>query len=293
MKIAIAIPYHSQPGYLQRALESLSKQDSEAWSALVVDDSQSGEAAGLVTRFGDQRIVYHRNPVAQGMVANWIFAVSLVQGPWVTLLHADDELMPHYVSTMLDLISRFRDADMIFCGAEIIDESSRKCYSLADHIKSWLIPEDSEYFSLFGESGARALARGNFIMCPTVCYRREVLLSNPWNAEYKQVQDLELYFRYLLAGRKLAGTRKQAYRYRRHSSNATALATADLSRFTEERRLLAEYADKFASKSWREAADAASRMRIIKAHLSYQILRDLLQGRWRRLRDLLHILRTM
>ena len=42
-------------------------------------------------------------------------------------------------------------------------------------VKRFLVPSRHRHVSLVGEQALTGLLRGNFIMCPTLCYRRSVL----------------------------------------------------------------------------------------------------------------------
>ena len=66
---------------------------------------------------------------------------------------------------------------------------------------------------------------GDFIMCPTVCYRRSRLPAERFRAEWRQVLDLDFFTRILLAGGTMVGLPTSAYAYRRHAENATARQT--------------------------------------------------------------------
>ena len=69
----------------------------------------------------------------------------------------------------------------------------------------------------------KALMRGNFVMCPTLCFRKSVLGSERFAEEWRQVQDLEFTTRLLMAGREIVGSRRAAYAYRRHPESATEI----------------------------------------------------------------------
>ena len=63
----------------------------------------------LVARLNDPRITYVRNPKNLGLAGNWNRCLDAVTSPLFTLLHADDELLPNYVETMLAAADRHPD----------------------------------------------------------------------------------------------------------------------------------------------------------------------------------------
>ena len=277
--LTLAIPYHSNPQLLQMTIRSVLDQDDCNWFVIVCDDSSEGSAESVVRFFQHTRISYVRNPNPAGMVANWNFSISQVATEWVCLLHADDEIETSYVSTMRALARDNSDAAILYCQARVIDSRGRVIFSFPDWVKKWIQPHSEGSIVLEGESAAAALLAGNFIFCPSACYRTNIIRAFPFRADLKMVQDLELYLRLLESGQKIVGSSGKHYRYRRHE-NATAIMTRELTRFHEEIALYTEYAARFAQKRWTKAQDVASAMRIVRLHLFYRILIDLLTLRW-------------
>ncbi len=282
-RLTIAIPFHRGLDYLRVAIESVRAQTVPDWQLVVADDR--GEASSeavedLVGSFGDPRIRYRPNPHNLGMVANWNRCLELAETELVTLLHADDRLLPGYAATMLALADRHPEAVALFCGAQIIDAEGRPRFSLADAVKHFFVPGRSGDVVLRGEDSLRVIMAGNFIMCPTLCLRRPVLGARRFEETWRQVQDLELTSRLLLEDETLVGTREVAYAYRRHPENATARQSESLLRFDEEFALFAGVAERAARRGWPRAASVSQRASIVRLHLAYRALRDLLALRF-------------
>jgi glycosyltransferase involved in cell wall biosynthesis len=274
-RITFAIPFHRGLAYLREALDSVRAQDGAEWRCFVVDDrGEPGGVAELVASFGDARIEYRANAATLGITANWNRCLDLAETEFVTLLHADDRLRPEYAATMLALADAHPDAVAVCCDAEIVDAAGRARFSLADTVKRRLVPA-GEPWRIAGESGLRALARGDFVMCPTLAWRRARLGARRFEATWKQVQDLELLTRLLLDGEAIAGTRRRAYLYRRHAASATAVQTGDLSRFEEEIALLDRLALLARERGFESAARVAERKTIVRLHLAVRVAQDL------------------
>jgi glycosyltransferase involved in cell wall biosynthesis len=279
-KLTIAIPFYSGRAYLRRALDSVVRQTCPDWELLVCDDaSAEPDIQELVTGYGDARMHYCRNPVNLGMAGNWNRCLDLARTDLLTLLHADDELLENYCALMLDAAVRFAGAAAFFCGARIIDAEGQRRFSFPDFVKGFLVPPSRQVRLLVGERSLQALLRGNFIMCPTLCYRRRVLGERRFGTDWKFVQDLELTARLLLDGEQLVGLREVAYAYRRHGANATVQYTESLARFREEAELYDALRARAWQKGWAAAAAVAQRKLIIKLNLAYCTLRDLLRLR--------------
>ena len=242
----------------------------------MLDDSGRPEDAesvrALVASFADGRMEALHNPQNLGMVTSWNHAIDASETELVSLLHADDRLLPRYVELMLELADRHTHAAALYCGARIIDASGRRTVSVADLVKHFFAPRTAGDRVLSGESAATALMSGNFIMCPTLCFRKPVLGDRRFAPGWSQAQDLELTARLLMDGESLVGSREVAYAYRRHRESATALQSRSHLRFDEEFRLFDRVAERAESLGWETTARVSRRKRIVKLHLLYRSL---------------------
>lgn len=273
--ITFAVPYFRGLDYLRQAIESVRGQTVSDWHVLVSDDGDDPDPAReLVASFGDPRIAYHRNEQNLGMVRNWNQCIDQAPSDLVTLLHADDWVLPEYARVALDLAERHPEAAATFCDAQIVDENGRQRFSTADAVKKFYIPAGGGDLVLRGADSLRLIMAGNFIMCPTLCLRKSVLTERRFSEEWMQVQDLEFTSRLLMDGDTLVGSRATAYSYRRHAENATALQSESLLRFDEEFRLFSRVAERAQELGWARAARVAQRATIVRMHLVYRIILD-------------------
>jgi hypothetical protein len=227
----------------------------------------------------DARIAYHRHARNLGMVASWNACLERAPTDRVTLLHADDRLLPGYAELVHGLARRHPGAVALFCGARIIDARGHARFSFADAVKRLFVPHGGDDVVLEGEDALHTIMAGNFIMCPTLCLRRSRLGARRFDTRWRQVQDLALTSRLLMDGERLAGARQPGYAYRRHEENATALQSESLLRFREEFALFDEVARRAAGLGWPRAARTARRARIVRLHLAYRALGDVLRLR--------------
>jgi len=293
-RLTFAIPYRSHPHHLIEAVESVLAQTDSRWLLRIYDDNPEDpvDAAMLAPYLADSRVSYLANRNRLGMGGNWNQCFEQCSTELLTILHADDCLLPNYLQLMLDILGRDDSAWAAFCRAEIIDENGRREWSFADQVKGFLRPRGAEY-RLNGESGVDALLRGNFIMCPTVCYHMKRIGGRRFDSDWSMVLDLDFYLRMLLDGGTLRGSDQLAYRYRRHRSSQTSRLTDSLQRFEEEASLYRQYTEILEQRGWRQAAATARRCRVVKLHLLYQASRDLLTLRWGRIPEKMALLRRI
>jgi glycosyltransferase involved in cell wall biosynthesis len=274
-RITFAVPYYSGVDYLRRAIDSVLRQTIADWHLLVCDDCGPEKGAEeLVRSYRDERISYRRNPENLGMAGNWNRCLDLADTGLVTLLHADDELLPCYGEVMLRAADDYPEAAAFFCEAKTVGADGQDCVSLPDLFKKVLRPGRAGPLVLRGRPALEALSHGDFIMCPTVCYRKELLAGRRFRAEWRFVLDFEFFTRLLLDDLTFVGLPAVAYAYRRHAGNATTAYTASLLRFREEVALYDALARAAAARGWKRAARTASAKRVVKLHLLYCALLD-------------------
>ena len=228
------------------------------------------------------------------MAGNWNRCLDLAETDLVTLLHADDELLPNYVSVFRAAAARYPACAALFCGARVVGPDSAPVFSFADWVKRVLAPASGAPRRLRGPRALARLLRVNSIMCPTVCYRRSALGARRFDPRWRCALDLAFFARLLADGDEFVGLPAVAYAYRRHSDNATAGYTESLLKFTEEAALYDELAGRrpklAAGPRWARVGRAKL---MIRLHLVFRIARDLSRGRlapaWDKARLLAHL----
>jgi glycosyltransferase involved in cell wall biosynthesis len=279
--LTLAIPYYSRPDYLKEAVQSVLGQNDADWHLLIVDDRGPDPSGGeWAASLKDPRIRYVKNDRNLGITANWNRCLDLVDTDLVTLFHSDDVLEPNYVGMMKKAAVDYPQASAFFCQTSIIDARSRSTFSFPDWYKSLIIPSTKEDFVIQGESGFSSLLGGDYIMCPTLCFRRAKLRGERFDETRVTTQDFEFIMRFLAHGHSLVGLAEKAYRYRRHSENVTSKSLQDM-------RMLQEEADFFLlleswakDRGWAAATRRARRRSIVRNKALFHALRDLTKGDW-------------
>ena len=277
--ITFAIPYYSGIEYLRAAIASVQAQTRDDWECIVVDDAGPESAAAAVLALDDPRVRYERNPENLGLGGNWNRCLALATAPLVTLLHADDELRPGYADAVIRAHAAHPDALAVYTRAEVIGTDGTPVFSFPDRVKRVVEGRASGPTVVAGEPGLERLLHGQFIFCPTLCYRRAALAPDPFSPSWRMVLDLAFLAGALLDGARLVGIADPLYAYRRHDASQTATLTASTERFDEEIAIYDEIATRAERQGWYRAASTARSKRIIRLHLGYRIVGDLLHGR--------------
>ena len=271
--ITFAVPFYRGLDFLARTVASVAAQTSPEWRLLVCDDSPGGDAEGVFDRC-DERVRYVRNGRTLGMAGNWNRCLDLADTDLVTLLHADDELLPDYTQVIRTGAAAFPDCAALFCGARVIGPTGQPVFSFVDWVKRVLVPTGNRPRRLSGHQALARLLRVNSIMCPTVCYRRSVIGTRRFDPRWRCVLDLAFFARVLADGDELVGLPEVAYAYRRHAENATAGYTQNLLKFEEEAALYDEWAAEGAARGWSDVARAGRSKLTVRLHLFFRALQD-------------------
>ena len=286
--VSVFIPFYSRSSesglrYLKRAIESVLKQSDANWSLTVVDDCSPIEGVkSFVASFSDPRVSYHLNEKNLGQAGNWNVCKKLCKTTFMTILHADDELLPNYLQEMRPALESRADVAALYCQAEIINENNEVISSFVDYIKKFIAPSSrsGETVVLQGEAGLIQLLHGNFIMCPTVMYRLSLVADLDFTDRWRSIPDLSYWVKLLFSSRKMTGIASVCFRYRRHSESCTAVVTKSTEIFEEEVDFYAYVLAEAKKYDWFKAAKVAEKKRIVKLRISYFMLIDFFRLDW-------------
>ncbi len=277
-RISFAIPYYANRAYLAEAVASIRAQTVDDWELVVVDDCGPDPAGDLVDSLGDPRVTYVRNEANLGLSGNWNECVRLARGPWVTLLHADDRLLPRYAERVL-AAAEARPALAADYPDVLTNGPAGPPTTTAAHLAKRFFPRPGHDHDLHGDAATSVLLAGNYILCPTLCLNRGKVGPAPFDGRWRFVPDWAFTVGLLLEDETLHSVREPLLEYRRHTSSQTSLQTVDASRFVEEIAFLEEMAERAARRGWSASERAARRRVSVRGHLVQKALADLARGR--------------
>lgn len=278
---AVTVPYYSNPEYLRLALDSVVAQTDGDWRCVVVDDSPDDSARAVVEAVADERIRLDRNASTLGVAGNFNRCIEVAVDDGAELaviLHADDLLESGYVAAVRRAHAAHPAAACVAPKVTVIDRDGGPHQPMPDRVKAALWPRRLE--RLEGERGLRLLLRGQFFYCPAVSYRLALLPRPAWDDRWRQVMDLMLYGRILLAGGSIELEPARVYRYRRHAGSETQQNSATLSRTEEEIAACRELAAAAGERGWRRARRAGLLRVTVRLQSAMQAGIALLGRRW-------------
>src|ERR1035437_1378650 len=125
MTTSVIIPLYNKANHICRAVKSVLGQTHADFELIVVDDGSTDGSGDRVREFVDRRIHLFRQTNA-GASAARNRGVSEARGELVAFLDADDEWMPDFLETVMQLHSRFSQAKVCGTGYAMQDGLGRR-----------------------------------------------------------------------------------------------------------------------------------------------------------------------
>jgi glycosyltransferase involved in cell wall biosynthesis len=122
-RISVCIPSYNAARFLPAAIDSALAQDYDDFEVVVSDDASADETSAVCARYDDPRFRSAKAEGRLGQAGNWNRCIELARGEYVILLHADDELLPGYLSRAAAMLDTNADAGLVHCAVRHIDET--------------------------------------------------------------------------------------------------------------------------------------------------------------------------
>ena len=196
-KVTICVPVRNGACTIQRTLDSLLNQDYPNYEIIVSDNCSDDDTAKIVTQYASKGVKYFFNPVVGkwgGAESNWNHILTLAEGPFIALYHADDIYTSTMVRRQVEFLLKYPEASAVFTMTQTIDEYDRPIKMgstrLPQELKSKEILDYAEFLNC-------TLKYGTFVIVPTMMSRRETIArvgGFSWE-KYATASDIDLYLR--------------------------------------------------------------------------------------------------
>jgi len=123
--ITIAITVYSRREFVLEAVRSALNQTVPVRVMVVEDCGPDATLRDLIVGEFGQRIEYFRNPRNRGLFDNWNACLEYCATPWLSILHDDDLLHPHFVEAMLALAKAAPGRALYFGRSGQLEENGK------------------------------------------------------------------------------------------------------------------------------------------------------------------------
>lgn len=238
-KVTVCIPTYNYGRFIEETLESVLTQDFTDYELLVVDDCSSDNTVSLVKAYEqrDDRVKLVVNPCNLGMVQNWNHCIELAQGEYIKFVFGDDVLSSsNALRRMVDKLDEDESVSLVATARKLIDAQSAvkgtKCNFSGDRIFSGT---DVINYCLFQQR--------NLVGEPSVVMFRKSQALRGFNASYRQIVDLEMWFHLLEQGT-FVYIDEPLCAFRVHERQQTAISREEVSDLKDVFYLLNDYIKK-------------------------------------------------
>ena len=194
-KVTICVPVRNGARTIQRTLDSLLNQDYPNYEIIVSDNCSDDNTANIVSQYASRGVKYVFNPVLEKWgESNWNHILSLAEGPFIALYHADDICTPTMVRRQVEFLEAHPQVSAVFTMMQMIDEKDRPIRMGSTHLPKELHGQDCFDFATFFNG---VLKYGTFTPVPTMMTRRQVIDTVgvfQWE-KFASASDIDLYLR--------------------------------------------------------------------------------------------------
>ena len=214
--LSVCAPAYKAERFLAAALGSLRAQTFTDWELIVVEDGTHDRTEEIVAEFshhGRQPVHFLRHEKNQGLPATRNTGITLARGHWIVLLDQDDLWAPDHLASLVDCARAQPAATLIHAGSVLFDSDTGR----ETEVRAPSPAVVADYpLSLF---------LGDYCIQPSSVMLAKSLWTRVggFNAEFRYVEDREMWMRCARAGAVFAYTGRNTCLYRKH---ATSLSTA-------------------------------------------------------------------
>lgn len=285
MTVDILFPYYGDVELMKQAVRSVIGQSNPNWRLIVVDDGYPDESIpGWFASLNDERITYMRNEKNLGANGNYRKCLTFVENELVTVMGADDVMLPNYVQWLVDAAAAHPQASVFQPGVVVIDEHNAASNTLVEKTKAFYRPNHSTL--LQGEDLALSLLRGNWFYFPSLGWRAGAITQTGFRQGLNVVQDMALVLDIAMNGGALFYDKTLAFMYRRHGGSDSSWRALEGTRFDEERTYFTTIAAELEALGWKKAAKAARIRFSSRAHALTLLPKAALAKKWRGVKNL-------
>lgn len=241
-KVSVCIPTYNNERFLQETLESVISQRDVDFEVIIIDDCSTDATAEIAHQFAlrDQRITVFNNEKNLGMVSNWNRCLERAHCTYIKYLFGDDLFAsPYTLRLMVEAMERTPEAVLVSSARTIINEQSEPI----DTISHFPISFTGDGRDVIRQCIHKINRHHNIIGEPSaVMFRRDVS-ARGFNARYKHLLDLEMWY-YLLEQGKFVYLAPSLCSFRHHEGQQTKKNIADLSFIDDLTYLFDDYLGK-------------------------------------------------
>lgn len=202
--VSIVIPVYNGSDYLRKAIESALSQTYKEIEVIVVNDGSSDDGATEEVALSFSDDIRYFSKKNGGVASALNFAISKMNGKFMSWLSHDDLYLPEKIETQLNIfLSQDNPRAMIWSDYYFIDENDR----IIDSFALFDVNKKSDAFSILS-----TFVNGCTILMPTILFKEVGL----FNENLRTTQDNEMWTRAIRHGYSLLHVQEKLIYSRKH-----------------------------------------------------------------------------
>lgn len=225
---------HGESPFLEDCLRSLAAQTLKSTIIMV-----TSTPSAIIQQAAEQNGIYYLvNMNSGGIADDWNFAMRSAETPYVTLAHQDDIYEAEYVEGILASAQASSDALITFSDYTQLDGRQKTHATPLLRIKKAIL--STVFLGRIAISSRWAkrllLSFGCPICCPSVMYRRELLVEQEFDSSFEVNLDWKYWIDLTHIEGAFVYVRRPLLTYRAHQATTTSGAIASGQRKDEDLR---------------------------------------------------------
>ena len=208
-KVTVLLPVFNGERYLAEAIESVLNQTFQEFELLVFNDGSTDRTSEVVKSYKNSRIRLINNHSNLGLIKTLNRGLKLAKGKYIARMDADDIMLPK----RLELQSRYLDTNGHIC---VIGSWWDNISATGKLLGTTRVPAfDYECAFMLFEKGENPVGH------PCVMYRTNIIRKIGYSPKAEDAEDLDLWFKLIAQGHRLANIPKVLTLYRHHQKQAS------------------------------------------------------------------------
>ncbi len=221
MQFSVLIPVYNGERFLSEAIDSALGQKRPANEIVVYDDGSTDASVRIAESYGSRIRLVRGTNGPSGFVNGWNKALACASCDFLSILHQDDVLYPHFLGEVESALLQYPDVRHVFAVCDHIDEHSAAIATFPE------MPEHLVRYTFNEYVRAYQQAYGVFPhihRCPGVVTHRTVFEQDGcrYRSEAGHIADDDFFYR---VGQytDVAGIHVPCAAFRMHSQSATGV----------------------------------------------------------------------
>lgn len=194
--------YNTDTGYLVEAITSILHQTFKDFEFIIIDDCGKNKLASIASELGDSRIRIIKNAKNMGLVYSLNNGIKHARGKYIVRMDSDDIAMPERIEKLYGYITAHPEYDVV--GSRVME--------ISDNGNVGILGSESEKIN-------KLVMHGDVPIHPSIIVKTDVLRSLGGYENYNRAEDLALWCKMLIAGKRIYVIDSVLLKYRVNKSD--------------------------------------------------------------------------